>query len=106
MKLSPQNTNFIVRNKRFDFNQSPRFWCDNNPVQTHMHNAYSLFIPALESFFISVTKEALPLITNETLKAQAQDFIRQEATHSREHVNYNHELEKKRLCLQSIPIGN
>ena len=31
---------------------TPRFWCGENPVITHILNAYTLLVPGNEGFFI------------------------------------------------------
>lgn len=73
------------RKVRFDLSQTPLHWIPDQPFASHMWNAFHLMLPAGELAFCRVFNQALPLITDEKLRADVQAFIRQEAMHARAH---------------------
>jgi predicted metal-dependent hydrolase len=65
-----------------------RWWNGGDPVATAFFNSLSISFPPGEAFFIKSVRHfrnAVPA----PLKSQVDDFIRQEAAHSREHASFN-----------------
>lgn len=74
-----------ARRVQFDLSTSPLHWLPNDPFASHLINGIHMILPAGEFWFCRVFNQALPLITDEPLKAEVQGFIRQEAIHARVH---------------------
>lgn len=82
VKIAPQRMNF-------DFRDVPRYWFDNEPVQTHLLNALSLTFPDGERFFVDSVRAFRDHASNAEQKKQISGFIGQEAMHSLEHDTFN-----------------
>lgn len=80
----------------FEFLEStPRLWFGGDVGKTAFYNLFSVAATELESFFIRDGKDLLKLVKNPTLRAELQDFIKQEANHSQIHARYNKLLEER-----------
>lgn len=75
----------VHRKVQFDWSQTPLEWIPGQPYASHFINEINLLLPAGEFWFCKLYNKALPLITDEKLKADVQMFIRQEAMHARAH---------------------
>ncbi|HSW13350.1 MAG TPA: metal-dependent hydrolase [Solimonas sp.] len=75
----------IPRDVKFDWQQSPLHWIRDDAFSSHAINEFSYLLTSGERFFCRLFREALPLVTDEKLRADVQAFIRQEAVHSRAH---------------------
>ncbi|MFI5803046.1 metal-dependent hydrolase [Streptomyces sp. NPDC051561] len=73
------------RQVSFDWKDTPLHWLPGNPFATHTINVLHLLLPAGERWFVHVYKQALPLITDDRLRADVIGFIGQEAMHSQAH---------------------
>jgi predicted metal-dependent hydrolase len=94
--MSASEDTYPVRKLSIDFAaKSNRYWFKNRPFETHWFNALSFGIVPAERFAISCIKDSLPLVQEETLKAEARAFIGQESTHSFLHAKCNAELERQ-----------
>ena len=85
MAITPRNLRFGREEVR------GRWWLGNDPIATAWHNALSASFPAGETFFIETVRrfrDAVPA----SLAAQIDDFVRQEAYHTREHVAFNRQV--------------
>jgi predicted metal-dependent hydrolase len=83
--IHPRNVTFAHEDA------AKRWWYAGDPVATAYYNSLSATFPLGEAFFIKSVRHfrnALPA----ALKAQVDDFIRQEATHSREHACFNDQV--------------
>jgi len=88
---------------RLDWNQDlPRYWCDNSPFKTHFLNAQSTVFPPGEKFFIYSVKNFRDQITDENLKKQISEFIKQENWHSYAHEQYDRWLDSIGCPAQQI----
>ncbi|GGM53661.1 metal-dependent hydrolase [Longimycelium tulufanense] len=56
-----------------------------DPFATHVINVLHLLLPAGERWFVSVLKQALPLIRDEKIRSDVLGFIGQEAVHAEAH---------------------
>lgn len=84
-------TDVTFRKMRFDVDASIPFrWNDANPASALMSNVISFFAVGFERYIVLVVKDALKIITDPDLRAEAEVFLAQEAQHSaahRKHVN-------------------
>ncbi|MDT5347571.1 MAG: hypothetical protein QOH91_858 [Mycobacterium sp.] len=79
------------RKMRFDIDDSVPFqWNAANPASGLMSNVISLFAVGFERYIVLAVKDALNVIDDADLRAEAEVFLAQEAQHSaahRKHVN-------------------
>lgn len=84
---TPADLTITHRNLRFE-TKVPRWWLNNDPLASAIYSALSTTFPEGERKFIeSVARYADQ--AREPLKSQITAFIRQEATHTREHLAFN-----------------
>src|SRR3546814_7703639 len=89
MRKSP---GIVPRNVTFGRGQpQARWWLNGDPVATAFYNSMSAIFPKGEAFFIDSVR-AFRDGAPPQLVADINAFIRQEATHSREHVAFNRRL--------------
>ncbi|MDB4973254.1 MAG: metal-dependent hydrolase [Myxococcaceae bacterium] len=78
------------RNVKFPFAaDTPKYWFDNDPYQTHVMNALSMIFPEGERYFIAAVRSLREYVTDPTLERQVRGFLGQEALHRREHDAFN-----------------
>src|SRR5438105_6769439 len=92
----------IVRKLEIDLSQGfARHWHGGDAFRSHYYNALSMSFPVGEQYFIDAVRQGLALLPNDAghtaLRATAQAFIGQEATHRHIHALYNAQLEKQGL---------
>jgi predicted metal-dependent hydrolase len=80
-------TDLQVRKMRFAFADShvPFLWNESNPAFSSMANAVSFLAIAFEKMIGAMISEAMPLITDPEVRAEAEAFVRQEGQHSMAH---------------------
>ena len=81
----------VIRPRNVTFargDQPKRWWNGGDPVATAYYNSLSLTFPLGEAFFIKSVRHFRNAVPAQ-LKSQIDAFIRQEATHSREHASFN-----------------
>ena len=78
-----------ARAVQFDLTEVPAHYVYGHPVATHLYNALSLLLPAGEEWFITVLREALPLIEDEKLREDVIGFMGQESQHAHAHAGLN-----------------
>lgn len=90
-------TDLIVRKMRFAFAESPVPFCwnEDNPAFSSMANAVSFLAVAFEKMIGAMIPEALPLITDPAVAAEADAFARQEGQHSMAHRQHTKALIKR-----------
>ncbi|HEX8987865.1 MAG TPA: metal-dependent hydrolase [Rhodocyclaceae bacterium] len=69
-----------------------RHWLGGSPARTHGFNALSFLFPQAERFFIEVAREVMAEMEGRVepkLRRAVMAFIVQEATHTRQHGQYN-----------------
>ena len=79
-------SDIVPRRVRFEWEQTPMHWVPGDPQTTHTINVLHLLLPAGEKWFVRVYRQALPLITDDSLRADVKGFMGQEAVHSRAHA--------------------
>src|ERR1700709_620028 len=77
------------RNVDLAFEGVPRDWCNGDAYETTFMNALSLLFPEGEQFFVRTVKAMQDRITDPDLARDVVGFIGQEATHGREHRDFN-----------------
>ncbi len=86
---TPTDLAITPRNLRFGRDeQRQRWWLGGDPVATAWHNSLSATFPKGEGFFIETVRRFRDKVSP-ALAAQIDDFVRQEAYHTREHVAFN-----------------
>ncbi|MEH3132432.1 MAG: metal-dependent hydrolase [Mycolicibacterium neoaurum] len=78
-----------VRRIRFDFRDPvPFLWNPQNPALSVGGNVLSIMAIGFERFIVSVVRQAMPLISDPAVVAEADAFLRQEAQHSSAHQQH------------------
>lgn len=67
---------------------APKHWLPGNEVVSSILNAYTILVPANESFYVRTLKECMPLLRDSALRARCSSFIHQEAQHGVAHTRY------------------
>ena len=75
-----------------DLESVPQYWFSENPIITHMENAFSILIPPGESFFIRSVRHYEERVKGTELEDLIRAFIQQEALHTRAHNQFNASL--------------
>ena len=96
---SPVRHQLKARRVQFDFDNTPLHWLKDDPFSTHIINGIHLLLPAGELWFCRVYNQALPLVSDDQLRADVEGFIRQEAVHSRAHSKAQLYLERHGLSV-------
>lgn len=79
-------TSFPVRRMDYNFENTPKYWCANDPAMTHYFTGLSTLFPEGKSYFVrSVRALREHAKLNEALDREISAFIGQEAMHSKEH---------------------
>ena len=86
---APADLAITPRNLRFGRDEvRGRWWLGGDTVATAWHNSLSVSFPAGEAFFIETVRRFRDQVPAE-LAAQIDQFVKQEAHHTREHVAFN-----------------
>lgn len=89
---APADLAIVPRNLRFGRNEvRGRWWLGGDPIATAWHNALSASFPAGEAFFIETVRRFRDAVPAD-LAAQIDQFVKQEAHHTREHVAFNRQV--------------
>lgn len=95
LTISPRDINFDVASAR------DSYWMDGDPVATAIMNSLSLTFPDGERMFIDSVKAYKSKVSDKLAK-DVQDFIRQEAIHSREHHLLNELIDHDKYPIDEI----
>ncbi|MCP5017192.1 MAG: metal-dependent hydrolase [Ketobacter sp.] len=88
-KATPKAVSIMPQRMNFNFNNVPKHWYDNEPVQTHLLNALSLTFPDGERFFVDSVRAFRHVAQSKKQQKEISGFIGQEAMHSLEHDTFN-----------------
>jgi predicted metal-dependent hydrolase len=89
---APADLAITPRNLRFGRDEvRGRWWLGGDVVATAWHNSLSASFPAGEAFFIETVRRFRDSVPAE-LTAQIDQFVKQEAHHTREHVAFNRQV--------------
>ena len=78
----------------FEFEELPRYWYGNDAFKSTLMNALSCLFLEGERLFIDAVRDNQHLVTDERLKTQVKNFIKQEAIHGHEHHQLSEYLSK------------
>jgi hypothetical protein len=89
---APADLAITPRNLRFGRDEvRGRWWLGGDAVATAWHNSLSASFPAGEAFFIETVRRFRDQVPAE-LTAHIDQFVKQEAHHTREHVAFNRQV--------------
>lgn len=92
-RRTPQDLTIHKRDLKFGREiPPPRWWHSGDPGRTAFFNALSSTFPVGEKFFMTSVRHFRDE-TPQPLRSQIDDFIYQEAMHSREHVVFNRQAQ-------------
>ena len=90
------SSSIVARRIPFEFpDDIAPHWIPGEPELSHMMNGASLTMPYLEPFLIRTIREALPLLADAKVHADAAAFMAQEGQHYRAHRRFNDLLKRK-----------
>ncbi len=75
----------VQRKVQFDWSKTPLEWIPGHPYASHFINEINLLLPAGEFWFCRVYNQAMPYVTDDKLREDMKQFVRQEAMHARAH---------------------
>ena len=82
-------SDITVRHIDFSFDGDiPFHWNPGNPQWGNFVNLITMIVPAFEKYVIRSTRAAIPRLGNTRLKRDADLFCRQEAQHSKHHIQH------------------
>lgn len=94
---------FPVRRMDYNFENTPKYWCANDPAMTHYFTGLSTLFPEGESYFVrSVRALREHVKLNEALDREISAFIGQEAMHSKEHHAFHISAQQHGLNPESL----
>ena len=94
-------TDLEIRRIRFDFSDDVPFnWNPANPAFSTYMNMVSVIAICFEKMIVSAVREAMPLITDPEVAAEADAFLRQEAQHASAHRQHVRALIRSHPGLQ------
>ncbi|MEN8424839.1 metal-dependent hydrolase [Acinetobacter junii] len=94
---------FPVRRMDYNFENTPKYWCANDPAMTHYFTGLSTLFPEGESYFVrSVRALREHAKLNEALDREISAFIGQEAMHSKEHHTFHISAQQHGLNPESL----
>ena len=89
------------RARVFEFDDVPTHWCEGDPFRSRLFDALSSLLPLGERFFIEALRRAADELGDPALDPTIQQFVQQEALHSREHRRYNARLRAEGIDLDA-----
>lgn len=96
MATATADERVTVRQVEFAYTpQMAGHWNRGKPEFSHIVNAGSLAMPYLEPYLIKTMRAARPLIRDPALQADLDRYVRQEATHYKQHRLFNDELKAR-----------
>lgn len=94
---------FPVRRMDYNFENTPKYWCANDPAMTYYFTGLSTLFPEGESYFVrSVRALREHAKLNEALDREISAFIGQEAMHSKEHHAFHISAQQHGLNPESL----
>ena len=95
--MVPDNIVLQARDVRFDWSDVPLHWIPGEPAATHFINVLHMLLPAGETWFLQIFREALPYVKDDRLREDVVGFIGQEAMHADSHDGYLDHLKAQGL---------
>jgi predicted metal-dependent hydrolase len=94
-----------IRYRKMDFrfdDDIPFQFNPSNIAVSDAVNALTLTAPAFEPYFIKAFRDAIPLIRDESLRAETRLFVQQERQHSQHHIAHLNMLLRKVPELEQV----
>lgn len=94
-----------VNYRKVDFpidSSIPKYWLNNDCFLTRFLDALAMHFPDGEKFFIYSVRAYSAGITDEKLKHEVSNFVKQEAMHGMEHTKYNEILRSQGIKVDQI----
>lgn len=99
---TPEDLTILPRNLHFDVSTAKAgYWLDGDPVATAVLNTLSLTFPDGERLFMDAVRAYKDKLSGR-LEQDANDFIAQEAIHSREHHLLNRMIDKSKYPVERV----
>ena len=102
LKIQRPIASFPVRRMDYQFEQSPKYWCNHDPVYTHFFTALSTLFPEGEAYFVRSVRHFRSQIDNPDLDKDIGAFIGQESMHSKEHHAFHLSAQQHGLDPESL----
>ncbi len=102
IQTNRSKSSITVRKPSFDFEASPKYYFNGNPLISYLLTALSLTFPIGERFFVHSVRSVRDKVSDETLQKDVSAFIGQEAMHSHAHEGFNKFVEELGLDVQWI----
>ncbi len=86
-----------IQPRKFEFRDLesvPQYWFAENPIVSHIENAFSILIPPGERFFIRAVRHYESRATDPELAELVRAFVQQEGLHMRAHNEFNASLKR------------
>ncbi len=94
---------FPVRRMDYEFQDMPKYWCNNEPTFTHYFTGLSTLFPEGESYFVRSVRALRAQVKNDQqLDRDIGAFIGQEAMHSKEHHAFHQSAQQYGLDPESL----
>ncbi len=94
---------FPVRRMDYEFQDMPKYWCNNEPTFTHYFTGLSTLFPEGESYFVRSVRALRDKVkSNPKLDRDIGAFIGQEAMHSKEHHAFHVSAQQYGLDPESL----
>lgn len=93
---------FPVRRMDYQFKDSPKYWCNDDPMHTHFLTALSTLFPEGEAYFVRSVRHFRNKIDNPLLDKDIGAFIGQESMHSKEHHAFHLSAQQHGLDPESL----
>ena len=98
-----EKASFPVRRMDYQFDDLPRYWCNNDPAFTHFFTGLSTLFPEGESYFVRSVRALRAKAKNHPeLDRDIGAFIGQEAMHSKEHHAFHLSAKQHGLGPESL----
>ena len=98
-----EKASFPVRRMDYQFDDLPRYWCNNDPAFTHFFTGLSTLFPEGESYFVRSVRALRAKAKNHPeLDRDIGAFIGQEAMHSKEHHAFHLSAKQHGLDPESL----
>lgn len=95
-------SSFPVRNIKFNFDPSTRYWFDKDPLYSHFLNILSAITAQGELFLIRMLRTLRERINDPVLQADISAFIGQEAMHAKEHTAYHRYADQNGIDIETF----
>jgi predicted metal-dependent hydrolase len=93
---------FPVRRMDYEFQDMPKYWCNNEPTFTHYFTGLSTLFPEGESYFVRSVRALRAQVKNNEQLDRDISFHWSEAMHSKEHHAFHQSAQQYGLDPESL----